>query len=149
MSWLAVKNGSVPGLRELMAGGISRPTELEKLRAVITPQDRHAFYLIHGEKGVGKTTLVVQAAHAAVGGGGKQHGGIIDMQIPPAAKEYGKKAVGSVMASAFRHSLTLFGLWEYALTSLKIRDDTKTGMYLVSAFCGRCAHCWCLNFGIV
>jgi hypothetical protein len=140
MSWLAVKNGSVPEPIALESGGMLREQEVEKLRAVITPQARRAFYLIHGEKGVGKSTVIVQAAHKAVGGGGKQHGGIIYIQIPPSAKQYGKKAVGSVLASAFRHSFTLFGLWENLLTSLKIRDDIKTGsrVYLVCALCALC-----------
>jgi hypothetical protein len=125
LSWRAVKNGSVAEPVALESGGMLREKEVEQFRAIITPQERHAFYLIHGEKGVGKSTVILQAAHRAVGGGGKQHGGIIYVEVPEDAKKFGRAAVGSALAAALRHNFTIFNLWEWLVNN--IGDSTRTG----------------------
>lgn len=112
-SWLAVKNGSVPDMKPLKSGGIPRNAVVETLRAVLTPQDRETFFLIHGETGVGKSTLVLQAAHAAVGGDGQKHGGIIYMKVPEDTKWVDRAAMGRALGAAFHHNkFRFFDLWE-------------------------------------
>jgi hypothetical protein len=125
LSWRAVKNGSVPEPVALESGGMLREKEVEQLRAIITPQDQHAFYLIHGEKGVGKSTVILQAAHRSVGVDGKQHGGIIYVEVPEDAKKFGLAAMGSALAAAFRHNFTIFNLWVWLVNN--IGDSTRTG----------------------
>lgn len=141
LSWLAVKNGSVPDLKPLAAGGIPRDAVVGKLRAVLTPQNTNTFYLIHGDKGVGKSTLVVQAAHAAVGGGGKNHGGIIYVEAPEDAKEFGRAAMGSALAAAFRHNFMVFDLWQSLFAN--IGDSSKTGTWSPDLVVGAVLVGWC------
>ena len=95
-----------------------REKEVAEVQAIITPQNRKLFYLIRGEAGVGKSTLILQAAHKAIGGGDGQtpRGGIIYVKVPEDAKQLDGAAMGHALGAAFGHNFAVSKLWESITT---------------------------------
>ena len=154
VAWHSVKYGVTAPLDPLEAGGIPRPAQGEEIRNVLRPQRTRNFWFIYGESGVGKTTLVRQAAHAVayptrerIPGTGFwslvwdrvrevtgldrwEGGGILYAQIPGEATSVLNRAVvGSALADSFRFDLRSYSwLEEFILPRGIANEDVPQGM---------------------
>jgi hypothetical protein len=151
IAWHAVKYGIVPPLHPLEAGGIPRPEHEVEIKNAVRPQLTRNFSFIYGESGVGKTTLVLQAARAVANPANKSlpstglfsllwdrvreltgldswhGGGILYAQIPgDLLPHMTSEAVGEHLAEVFRVDLQSYSWLTKFIGTRGISDGPKS-----------------------